>query len=360
MVNRAIKGTFSIVGAAIGASLILVFFKRTAIDPNDNVLFTAVLLVCSCLMGATFFYISGTKVLCFLLDVLTRSEMWLQMKTSHEILAGALGLIIGLIIANLISMPIIHIPIIGIFLAIIANLMMGYLGISIGVKKKDELSESMMFFKKGIIKRTSSNNKPKILDTSVIIDGRIADICRTDFIEGPLIIPTFVLRELQHIADSSDTLKRNRGRRGLDILNIIQKELNIAVEILDKDFEEVHEVDAKLLKLAEFMNGKVITNDYNLNKVASFKGVPVLNINELANAVKPVVLPGEEMIVQVVKDGKETGQGIGYLDDGTMIVVDGGKKHMSETIDVLVTSVLQTSAGRMIFAKPKYQVERVV
>lgn len=360
MVNRAIKGVFSLVGAAIGVSLIMLFFRRTTIDPNENVLFTGVLYICACLMGATLFYISGTKVLSFLWELLTRVEISLQMKTSHEILAGSLGLIIGLIIANLISMPIVHIPIIGTILAITANLMLGYLGISIGIKKKDELSESLLFLKKGIMKRTSSNIKPKILDTSVIIDGRIADICRTDFIEGPLIIPAFVLRELQHIADSSDTLKRNRGRRGLDILNIIQKELDISVEIMDKDFDDVHEVDAKLLKLAEYINGKVVTNDYNLNKVASFKGVPVLNINELANAVKPVVLPGEEMIVQVVKDGKEIGQGVGYLDDGTMIVVDGGKKHMGETLDVLVTSVLQTSAGRMIFAKPKYQVEKAV
>ena len=358
MVNRAIKGTFSMVGAAIGVSLILLFFEKTGLDPNDNVLFTAILYIGSCLMGATLFYISGAKILTFLWDFLLRIEISLQMKTFYEILAGSLGLIIGLIIANLISMPIVQIPIFGIVLAIAANLMLGYLGMSIGIKKKDELNESILFLKKGIMKRSSSNTKPKILDTSVIIDGRIADICRTDFIEGPLIIPTFVLRELQHIADSSDALKRNRGRRGLDILNIIQKELSISVEILDKDFDDVHEVDAKLLKLAEFMNGKIITNDYNLNKVASFKGVPVLNINELANAVKPIVLPGEEMLVQVVKDGKEMGQGVAYLDDGTMIVVDGGKKHMGEPLDVLVTSVLQTSAGRMIFAKPKYQVEK--
>ena len=194
---------------------------------------------------------------------------------------------------------------------------------------------------------------PKVLDTSVIIDGRIADICRTGFIEGKLIIPKFVLNELQHIADSSDDLKRVRGRRGLDILNIIQKELDIEVQITEKDFDDIPEVDSKLLKLAQVMNGKVVTNDYNLNKVAQFQGVEVLNINELANAVKPVAIPGEEMVAQVVKEGKESNQGIAYLDDGTMIVVEGGKKHIGETINVLVTSVLQTSAGRMIFGKPK-------
>jgi uncharacterized protein YacL len=187
----------------------------------------------------------------------------------------------------------------------------------------------------------------------VIIDGRIFDICQTGFIEGTLIIPNFVLEELRHIADSSDNLKRNRGRRGLDILNKIQKELSIEVQIYEKDFPDIAEVDSKLLKLAQILNGKVITNDYNLNKVAEFQGVSVLNINELANAVKPVVLPGEEMHIQVVKDGKEAGQGVAYLDDGTMIVVEGGRKHIGEFMDVVVTSVLQTAAGRMIFAKQK-------
>lgn len=192
----------------------------------------------------------------------------------------------------------------------------------------------------------------KLLDTSVIIDGRIADLCRTGFIEGTLVIPEFVLEELQHIADSSDLLKRNRGRRGLDILNKIQKELDVKVLIYEGVMEE-GEVDSKLVKLAKVLQGKVVTNDYNLNKVCELQGVPVLNINDLANAVKPVVLPGEEMLVQVVKDGKEIGQGVAYLNDGTMIVVENGREYMGTPLEVLVTSVLQTSAGRMIFAKPK-------
>ena len=191
------------------------------------------------------------------------------------------------------------------------------------------------------------------MDTSVIIDGRIFDICQTGFVEGPLVIPGFVLNELRHISDSADGLKRNRGRRGLDILNKIQKELSIETQIYEEDFPEIAEVDAKLLKLAQVLNGKVVTNDFNLNKVAEFQGVPVLNINELANAIKPVLLPGEEMKVVVMKDGKEASQGITYLDDGTMIVVEGGRKFISEEIMVVVTSVLQTAAGRMIFAKPK-------
>lgn len=193
----------------------------------------------------------------------------------------------------------------------------------------------------------------KILDTSSIIDGRIADLCKTGFLEGVLIIPNFVLNELQKIADSSDPLRRNRGRRGLDILNKIQKENQVAVRIFDMDYEDLSEVDTKLLRLARELEAKVVTNDFNLNKVAELYGVEVLNINELSNAIKPVVLPGEEMAVHVLRDGKEYGQGIGYLEDGTMIVVEGGKNYIGLNIEILVTSVLQTSAGRMIFAKPK-------
>jgi uncharacterized protein YacL len=194
----------------------------------------------------------------------------------------------------------------------------------------------------------------KILDTSVIIDGRIADLCQTGFIEGRFLIPEFVLEELQHIADSADLLKRNRGRRGLDILNKMQKELNIPISIYEGRFEETLEVDSKLIKLAKLLRAKVITNDFNLNKVCELQAVQVLNINDLANAIKPVVLPGEEMNVSIVKDGKENGQGVAYLDDGTMIVVEAGKEFMGTHLSVIVTSVLQTSAGRMIFARPKW------
>jgi len=193
----------------------------------------------------------------------------------------------------------------------------------------------------------------KILDTSVIIDGRIADIATTGFVEGTLIVPQFVIGELQYIADSSDTLKRNRGRRGLDILKELQENKRIQVEIYDGDFEDVPEVDIKLIKLAELKNGIVVTNDYNLNKVCEVRNVPVLNINDLANAVKQIVIPGEEMVVTVIKEGKEQNQGVAYLEDGTMVVVEGGRKLISKTLPVVVTSVLQTSAGRMIFARPE-------
>ncbi len=275
-----------------------------------------------------------------------------------DILAGTIGLIIGLVIAYLISGLINSIPILGNILSFITYMAMGYVGIRVSLKSKDDLFNlgkkiPSSIKEKTLMKRDFQSIPPKILDTSVIIDGRIADILKTGFIEGKLIIPKFVLDELQYIADSSDDLKRVRGRRGLDILNIIQKELDIDVEINEEKFEDIDEVDSKLLKLAQQIGAKVVTNDYNLNKVAQFRGVEVLNINELSNAVKPVAIPGEEMIVQVVKEGKELSQGVAYLDDGTMIVVENGKKHINETVDVLVTSVLQTPAGRMIFAKAK-------
>ncbi|MBA4495862.1 PIN/TRAM domain-containing protein [Paenactinomyces guangxiensis] len=272
---------------------------------------------------------------------------------------GALGLIFGLIVAFLIQQPLSSLPIPGVnhVLPFIFSGLFGYLGFRVGYKKRDEL---ISVFTLGRQNKEGRNKKEgretfehKILDTSVIIDGRIADICRTGFLEGTLVIPSFVLEELQHIADSSDVLKRNRGRRGLDILNKIQKELNVKVIIYEGDFEEVAEVDSKLVKLAKVLSGKVVTNDFNLNKVCELQGVSVLNINDLANAVKPVVLPGEEINVQVIKDGKEHGQGVAYLDDGTMIVIEGGREYIGDRLDVLVTSVLQTSAGRMIFAKPK-------
>ncbi len=275
-----------------------------------------------------------------------------------DILLGSIGLIVGFVIAYLVSGLVNSVPIVGGILSLVTYGFMGYLGIRVALKSKDDLFNLNKLGRLTSMKEKGTKKEvkaipPKVLDTSVIIDGRIADICKTGFIEGKLVIPEFVLDELRHIADSSDDLKRVRGRRGLDILNIIKEELQIEVEISKSDFNDIAEVDMKLLKLASVLNGKVVTNDFNLNKVAQVQGVEVLNINELANAVKPVAIPGEEMIVQVVKEGKENSQGIAYLDDGTMIVVDGGRKHMGETIRVLVTSVLQTPAGRMIFGKPK-------
>ena len=227
-----------------------------------------------------------------------------------------------------------------------------YLGTKIGAAKFRELSVSNI---RTLFKPKASEEGNKILDTSVIIDGRIADICETGFIEGTLVIPQFVLKELQHIADSSDHLKRNRGRRGLDILHKLQKKSDVNVVITDTDFPSVREVDAKLVQLAKRTNAKIITNDFNLNKVARLQGISVLNVNELANSLKPVVLPGEIMNVYIMKEGKEQNQGVAYLDDGTMVVVEDGKRFMGRIVESEVTSVLQTTAGRMIFAKLKNQ-----
>lgn len=227
-------------------------------------------------------------------------------------------------------------------------LTLGYLGLVIGVKAGRDIKGGRSSFS---MEASSLHISPKILDTSVIIDGRIADLCETGFLEGTFIIPQFVLLELQRIADSSDSMKRSRGRRGLDILHRVQKMAELDIKIVDNDFPQIREVDSKLVALAKEMNGKVITNDLNLNKVAELQGVKVLNINELCNALKPVVLPGEAMRVFILKEGKEYGQGVAYLDDGTMIVVDSARKMIGRNVDVVVTSVLQTTAGRMIFTR---------
>jgi len=242
-------------------------------------------------------------------------------------------------------------------LTVLIHVVCSYFGVVLGVTKGPEL-EGRHEGRSGL--REGYGGRPKILDTSVIIDGRIADICETGFLEGPLIVPQFVLKELQHIAGSSDTLKRNRGRRGLDILQRIQKDVVRDVRIVDHDFPKIRDVDAKLVALGKTLKGKVLTNDFNLNKVAELQGVPVLNINQLANAVKPVVLPGEVMNVYVLKEGKEYGQGVAYLDDGTMVVIDNARKHLSKHVDVSVTSVLQTTAGRMIFSRLKEDAMRDV
>ncbi|MCZ0703503.1 uncharacterized protein YacL [Natronobacillus azotifigens] len=290
----------------------------------------------------------------FLEDLLLKAPL-------ADLFFGSLGLIIGLVIAYIINHPIqeIQIFILSQIVPLFVMALLGYLGFQVGFKRRDEFMGFLTLAKKDkdqkgvLVEEEKEMPKQKILDTSVIIDGRIADICQTHFLEGTVVIPQFVLEELQHIADSSDALKRNRGRRGLDVLNRMQKDLPVNVEIYDGDFEEIQEVDSKLVKLAKVMGGIVVTNDFNLNKVCEFQNVQVLNINDLANAVKPVVLPGEQLVVQVIKDGKEQNQGVAYLDDGTMIVVEEGRDYIGDTIEVLITSVLQTSAGRMIFAKPK-------
>jgi uncharacterized protein YacL len=313
-------------------------------------------------LGAIIFFLLTFWLVDYLVNFFLWFEETLVKAPVADLLFGSLGLIIGLVIAYFLTNPIqdIEIRVVSQVVPIFLTLLLAYFGFQVGFKRRDEFLNLLTIAKKE--KKKAADNeeetleimpKAKILDTSVIIDGRIADICQTCFLEGTVIIPQFVLEELQHIADSSDVLKRNRGRRGLDVLNRMQKDLPVNVEIYEGDFEEIQEVDSKLVKLAKVINGIVVTNDFNLNKVCEFQNVQVLNINDLANAVKPIVLPGEELTVQVIKDGKEQNQGVAYLDDGTMIVVEEGKDYIGKTIEVLITSVLQTSAGRMIFAKPK-------
>ncbi|NMA83012.1 MAG: TRAM domain-containing protein [Epulopiscium sp.] len=302
--------------------------------------------------AAIIFYILFSKPLTNLIFTqVNKCEETLSMMSLKDLLVSVGSILVGLITANLLGIAVLQYRYIGTVIVIFLNIILGYLGYRIAQRKKEDIN---------ILELCATSDqsfaKPKILDTSVIIDGRILDILRTGLIEGTIVVPNFILAELRHIADSSDSLKRNRGRRGLDILNEMQKQLKIPVQIVELDYKDIDEVDSKLLKVAEEMNAVVVTNDFNLNKVADFQGVEVFNINELANAIKPVVLPGEEMIVTVIKDGKEDDQGIGYLNDGTMIVVEGGRRSMGRTIEVLVTSVLQTAAGRMIFTKMKDQV----
>jgi len=237
---------------------------------------------------------------------------------------------------------------------ILIYFIMGYLGFRLGAQKSHTIDLSKIpLFGKG-----EDTQNMKILDTSTIIDGRIADICETGFIEGTFVIPQFILYEVQHIADHQDPVKRTRGRRGLDILHRLQKQTFVSVKIVDYDFPKLKDVDTKLIALAKRLDAKIVTNDYNLNKVAELQGIEVLNINQLATALKPAILPGELMNVKILKEGKEHGQGIGYLDDGTMVVVDDAKRLLGKTVDVVVTSVLQTTSGRMIFAKLKEQAEK--
>jgi uncharacterized protein YacL len=275
-------------------------------------------------------------------------EMRLERVSLKRLIGAACGSVLGIVGAFIMSLVLAKAspeP----FLQLCLLLLMTYIGLIVGAKKGDMLNLSALG---GIFGGEKSSRKShKILDTSVIIDGRIADIAETGFLDGVLVIPQFVLRELQLVADSADSMKRNRGRRGLDILARIQKMANLNVQIVEEDFPQTREVDMKLIELAKAFDCKVITNDFNLNKVAQLHGVEVLNINELANSLKPIVLPGETMRVFILKEGKEYNQGVAYLDDGTMVVVDNAKKMISKTIDISVTSVLQTTAGKMIFGK---------
>ncbi|MFQ9892278.1 MAG: PIN/TRAM domain-containing protein [Emergencia sp.] len=371
MIKKLLRALFTILGTILGYGTfqLLVFWMETSgVDVNGT--FTP-----GQQLGAGIFFAIIFGIIFFRLapaikrqsvKVADNIENDLSGISANDLLSGVIGLIIGLLIALLITQ--IYVSITNKYLytviTIITYMVLGYLGAVIANRKGKEMfsmlmmpnkrqpSQEPLFAKSG---KKKPEGIPKIFDTSVIIDGRIAEIMKTGFLEGPIVIPEFVLVELRHIADSSDSLKRTRGRRGLDVLNKIQEEYGIEIYNTDneKSLREIPEVDVQLLKLAQMINGKVVTNDFNLNKVATINGVSVLNINELANTLKPVVLPGETMTVHLVKQGKDNSQAIAYLDDGTMIVVEDGRRMIGKTTDINVTSVLQTSAGRMIFGRLK-------
>lgn len=366
MIKKLIRSIITLCGALFGYGVSYLFRGLILVTNLGQVLVLTevqqnILSVVCAILFAILFFVIAPIIGRHSQKVAKDIESDLQKIPSNEFIPGIFGLTIGLFIAYLISQLYmsIQLPFVGTVLAILTYLLLGYIGVFIATRRGKDIWTTFATTRRGpgVTKGKSKyfDASPKILDTSVIIDGRIADIMKTGFIEGTIIIPEFVLVELRHIADSSDNLKRNRGRRGLDVLNRIQNDHGIEIYNTDseKALDDIPEVDVKLLKLAQIMNGKVVTNDFNLNKVATIKGVDVLNINELANTLKPVVLPGEEMQLFLVKEGKENNQAVSYLDDGTMIVVEEGRKYIGETITATVTSVLQTAAGRMIFAKPK-------
>lgn len=412
LMEKIMKFLIAAIMAVAGAALMqlaapyLAKFISTEILKIDLGFLTMSKLICIVVGGAIGGTI-GSLLAPYCIKRLRTFTFWVEQQLNkmpiHDVIAGVFGLAFGLIIANLLGAAFSKVPLVGDYVPILLSIVLGYLGVHIMIKKRSDIVGMFDFIPRFIREygkqreaveaaalekkleqqeRARAAEEPvtrltpeetaaivsalsatmaqqnaslpmyKLLDTSVIIDGRIADILKTGFLEGTLLIPVFVLEELQHIADSADVLKRTRGRRGLDILQRIQTDSQIKVEIDKRDFEDIAEVDSKLIRLAQLVEGKIITNDFNLNKVAALQGVSVLNINDLANAVKPVVIPGETMQVTVVKQGKEQGQGLAYLDDGTMIVIENGNRHLNSKINVEVTTALQTSAGRMIFAKP--------
>ena len=323
-------------------------------------------VVVGTILGIIIGYVVSSFILKQGLVIARQLERVLTHIPNQELIAGTIGLLFGLIIANLIGVAFNQVPIIGPYISIILSAIFGYSGVRLMARKGPEMylnymrqwkrgelsaKKSKGFKVFGSNKASDNNGSSKLLDTSVIIDGRIKDLYATGFIEGPLVVPLFVLNELQIISDSADAMKRNRGRRGLDILKEMQDAKVVTIEIVEDDYDDLQEVDSKLMRLALEKQWKLMTNDFNLNKVARVQGIKVLNLNELANVLKPVLIAGEWIRVQVMKEGKEVQQGVAYLDDGTMIVVEDGRPYVGQEVEVMVTSILQTSAGRMIFAR---------
>src|SRR5579884_3792267 len=310
------------------------------------------LLIVAPVVGAVIGVLLVPAAQAFFETELVQVERAIDRLAPGELVGGAIGLVTGLVIAFLVKSVLFEFVAfagptggyIAIALYLVLSVFAAFLGARVGAKQRVAISRIAT-------PAGASGGEPKVLDTSVIIDGRILDIVRTGFLEGTLLLPRFVLRELQLIADSADPMRRTRGRRGLEVLGTLQK--SVPIEIVERDPEGIHEVDAKLVILARERGAKLVTNDYNLNRVASVEGVVVLNVNELANAVKPVLLPGDDLRVAVIREGRESHQGVGYLDDGTMIVIENGRRLIGETVEVAVTTAIQTNAGRMIFARPK-------
>lgn len=356
-----------IVGMVIGYQASYFLFETGIIDRLFNI---QVVSPANYIASSVFAVVCGVLLLILMPYIMSSFNKFsssqikrLRNYSTWDLVLGIIGLIVGLVIALLLSILISNLVIPNLFkniLSIAVYLVLAYMGTALALTKRGEIQGMFRSIGEGKDRERDSKKAKqtqdsgiKILDTSAIIDGRILDIFKSGFVDGAIIVPEFVLTELRHVADSADDLKRQRGRRGLDILNRLQSELPIEVSVVDKDYSHIDEVDAKLVKLAFDMGAKIVTNDFNLNKIAQFQGVSVLNVNELANAVKTVLLPGEELEILILKEGKESNQGVGYLDDGTMIVVQGGKRFIGENKAIMVTSVLQTAAGKMVFAKPK-------
>jgi uncharacterized protein YacL len=327
---------------------------RIAVVLNDNYILKtpqqALAIIVGIILGLLIGFVVGGPVGRSTAKILGDLESVFYKVSGADIFFSVSGALIGLLVALLPSIALFHLGYLGYIVSIVLFLLFGFAGARIGVVKRSELSA---IFKLGTSFGTGGTPQARILDTSVIIDGRVVDIARAGFLNGTMVVPRFVLSELQAVADSADTLKRSRGRRGLDVLNSLQRLENVRVEITDQDFPEIMGVDAKLTALSKLSGMPLMTNDFNLNKVAEIQGITILNINELASALKPVVLPGEEMHVKIIREGKEPGQGVGYLDDGTMVVVEHGKKKVGSEVTAVATSVLQTPAGKMIFTELK-------
>nr|WP_173667696.1 PIN/TRAM domain-containing protein [Lentilactobacillus buchneri] len=366
--KRIVRIVFTLAGAAIGASYFpmiwLIFQVRYGTLFNNT--------ATNAVVGATIFYFISLLTGNYILKAVDRVEVRLTKQSPLSLFFGTLGLIIGLVVAILISIVFFRTRtfFLNTMIPTILMLVLGYFGFRIGNTQSDRWRKMFQSRRKSETAKAGDEkiiDKPvdknyhhyKILDTNILIDGRIYDVVKTGFIEGTLLVPKFVLYELQYIADSSDSVKRVRGRRGLDILNKLQNEDLIPIEIYEKDYEDIPEVDSKLIQLAKDVDGVIITNDFNLNKVIQFQNVQVFNINALANSLRQKILPGQKLNVMVVKNGTERQQGVAYLDDGTMVVVEDGRYFLNDHIDVVVTSAIQTDAGKMVFARPEHSTKNI-